>query len=77
MGGGSEEGDPPADGWIKEEKKEREDRERGGTRPAWSPAPPVTLIRNTVVNRRRLVGQKQCFCQINVVTPTLMKLIIS
>lgn len=54
-GGGSEEGDPPADGWIKEEKKQREDRERGGTRPAWSPAPPV----------------------INVVTPTLMKLIIS
>lgn len=30
MGGGSEEGDPPADGWIKEKKKEREYREREG-----------------------------------------------
>lgn len=26
MGEGSEEGGPQADGWIKEEKKEREDR---------------------------------------------------
>lgn len=76
MGEGSEEGDPLVDGWIKEEKMEREDREWRGTRPAWSPAPPVTRIRNIVLNRRQMAGQSQRFCQISVPTLTLMKLTI-
>ena len=35
--------------WEEGARRGKGDRERRGTDPAWTPVPPVTLIRNTVV----------------------------